>query len=207
MCLFINTNQHKDLKPKIAKQDIFGYKVLLYSSSRKEFYTPYMNTPVDITAEFKCKRFQNTPQDAFVDFHMRPGSFLYCIDKAIHLYSTVGYAIDAAQSCISQIFNITGTYTFACVYRVAIPKGNKYWIGMFNSMCTKSISFKDIVAVFCNNIINTGRDLTFLQQECINLLKDGVNEDILRSFFYSIDVDKIIREYTEAELGILEPAY
>jgi len=191
MCLFIDIKKHKNLKPKIARQDVFGYKVLLYSCSRKEFYTPYMHIPVDVTTELKCRRFQNTPQILI-------NNEVYCINKAIHLFSTVKNAIDNAQLCISKISNMANTYTFACVYRVTIPKGNKYWIGMYYDICTKSICFKDIIQVFCDPPINTGRSLKFLQNKCINLLRDGVNEDILRNFFYSIDVDKIICEYTEA---------
>lgn len=201
MCLIINPIEHENLKPRIAKQDIFGYKVLLYKCSKKKFYTPYTLTPVDITAEFKCKRFQNTPET------IQGVYTLHYIDRAIHIYSALEPARYIAQKMICDISNTTSTYVFACIYRVTIPKGNKYWIGAYKQMCTKSILFKDIVATFCNRAINTGKNLKSLQRECINLLKDGVNEDILRNFFYSIDVDKIIREYTEAELGILEPTY
>jgi len=199
MCLFIDINQHEDLKPKIAKQDIFGYKVLLYSSNRKEFYTPFMNISVDVTANLECRCFQKIPQ--------RITDRCYVIDKAIHLFSDLTTVLEVAQWCIRNIPNFGTAYTFACVYRVTIPKRNNYWIGLNSDLCTKSICFEDMVAVFCDSFVNIGRDSTFLQKECIALLKDGVNEDILRKFFYSVDVDKIIREYTEAELGILEPAY
>lgn len=200
MCLFVNINEHKNLKPKIARQDIFGYKVLLYSSTRKEFYTPYRNVSVDVTAKLKCKCFQNTPQIVTYD------PYKCVIEEAVHLYSNLKSALDSAQWHITNARR-THPYLFACVYLVTIPKGKKYWIGMHNDMCTQSISFKDIVDVFCDSFVNIGRDSTFLQHECIALLKDGVNEDILRKFFYSIDVNKIIREYTKAELSTLKPMY
>lgn len=199
MCLFIDINQHKDLKPKIAKQDIFAYKVLLYSSNRKEFYTPCMNVSVDVNTNFKCSVFQNTPHQIYDRW--------YIIDEAIHLRSNLTVALRDAQWYVRNIPDFGTKYTFACVYRVALPKRNKYWVGIHNDICTESISFKDMVAVFCDSFVNTGRDSTFLQKECIALLRDGVNEDILLRFFYSIDVEKIIRECTEAELGILEPTY
>ncbi len=167
---------------------------MLYSGLRKEFYTPYKQISVDVTANLECKRFQNTPQRIYGYYYD-----FYIINKAIHIFSNLETATYNATSFINKAFK-ADTYTFACIYYIIIPKGTKYWIGKYNDMCAKSICFRDIVHVFCNRFANTGRNTTFLQNKCITLLKDGVNEDILRNFFHSKNVDKIICKYTEAEL-------
>ena len=131
MCLIIN----KKLCPngyKIAKKNIPCYKVLLKTYSGR-FETPHIKLPVDIKTGINADEFQLEPSAAIIGRTIANVR----IDKGVHSYTNLTSA-QLAQDLCYRILN-TDVYTGAVVLKGYIPKGTKYWVGVYSEFCSERI--------------------------------------------------------------------
>lgn len=123
MCLVIDQNFHKDLKPKIAEKNIVCYKILKVVD--KKLCAPYdhNDNEIDIKKEYISDAFEIYPtknldvSDYYEEF-MVPAIFPE-INHAIHTY------------CNKPIKNknIKFSKEKYKVFECIIPKGTLYWKG------------------------------------------------------------------------------
>lgn len=127
MCLIIDKKQCPK-GYKIAKKNIPCYKVLLKTYLGR-FETPYIRQTVDIKTGIEANSFQTDPINKLR------------IDKGIHSYTNLKSA-QVAQNSWYRILN-TYAYTGAVVLKGYIPKGTKYWVGMYSEFCSERIVFAE----------------------------------------------------------------
>ena len=107
---------------KKAKKDIVCYKVL--DKMGDKYYTPYMDTIVDINRILKAKGFSFS----FFDDPKEKGK------GYIHTYASLYYAKEhvSAMACKNPV-----------VFKCIIPKGTKYHISKnCTEFCSKKIDFE-----------------------------------------------------------------
>ena len=127
MCLIIDKKQCPK-GYKIAKKNIPCYKVLLKTYSGR-FETPHIKQTVDIKTGIEADSFQTDPINKLR------------IDKGIHSYTNLKSA-QRAQNSWYRTLNAY-VYTDAVVLKGYIPKGTKYWVGMWNEFCSERIVFAE----------------------------------------------------------------
>ena len=127
MCLIINKKQCPK-GYKIAKKNIPCYKVLLKTYSGR-FETPNIRQTVNIKTGIEANSFQTDPINKLR------------IDKGIHSYTNLKSA-QGAQNSWYRILNAY-VYTDAIVLKGYIPRGTKYWVGMWHEFCSERIVFAE----------------------------------------------------------------
>ena len=131
MCLIVNRFRHWQLKPKVAKKDIFCYKILEIdtASYRKLIRTPYQG---DLINNFdKCI----TPDYFQEKFKM--GKQLI-IEHGIHSFRNITAAKNKNLELLIGCLRNNIQYVIAFCY---IPKGTKYWIGKDCDYCSECLMF------------------------------------------------------------------
>ena len=141
MCLLI-----KDKKALIAEKDIVCYKKMeefKHANGKSDYATPYMYIPVDsdiINGEkpFKAKCV------GYGGAHRR--------EKGMnHKYPEYNYRIESGYIHTYQDFNAAydGLYGTDRIFKCIIPKGTKYYAGIFDggapSYASKEIVFKELI--------------------------------------------------------------
>lgn len=130
MCLVIDKNEHKDLRPKLALKPIFVYK-LLKTTNYGCYKTPYREKEIIFDVNGKC----------------------ICADNIQQIGNTgmVGPGIHAYTSLLSAKL---GALSFArgsfCIVKAIIPIFSRYFIGKCNCIVSnKMIITNEIIWDIC----------------------------------------------------------
>lgn len=147
MCLIVDRNKHKELKCKIAKEDIPCYKFLILDEGNHKFVTPFRNTEITFGEDsLVSNKFDEVPIvkrfltiDPSNNHKIGPYGTDDIITYGIHAYTDLNTAI--AESWKFDVWNypiIIGDVVILFCY---IPKGTKYWIGQENTICAEKLFF------------------------------------------------------------------
>lgn len=125
MCLVINKKQCPN-GYKTARKNIPCYKLLLKTSSGT-FETPYMREPVDIKTGIEATYFQTKPTNKLR------------IYQGVHSYTN----LISANSNRNSWYNLMDAtiHKSVVILKGYIPKGTKYWVGMWGTFCSERIVF------------------------------------------------------------------
>lgn len=147
MCLVIDRNKHKELKCKIAKEDIPCYKFLILDEGNHKFITPFRYTEITFGEDsLVSNRFEEVPvvrQYMAIDPSngRKIGLYEYedIINHGIHAYTDLNTAI--AESWKYDVWNYPVIIGDVVILLCYISKGTKYWIGQGNTICAEKLFF------------------------------------------------------------------
>lgn len=131
MCLY-----SREIKPKIAENNIHCYKVL--SKIDNDFYTPYTETLVSENVNKKV--ILEAFGEKTIDTEHINGDYKCTVSKGyIHCYISYIKALDEI-GCISSIY-IGQHNKSVLLCEVVIPKGTEYYEGINGDICAERIVF------------------------------------------------------------------
>ena len=138
MCISSNTS----LKPKIAEEDIVCYKILIFISYDKSYYTPFQHVKVQLNKVYFEPDFTKSINDEnnyrIIMQKMCPEKKCYFAYQKhmLHTFKT----LEETKSFCSfwNDCDVSNDYT---IVKAIIPKGSKYIEGIFRQLHFNATSF------------------------------------------------------------------